>query len=108
MGRLGEKSRQLYDVLCAMTLDEAKSVIREVHGRDGMVQALAKKLRAEDFGVHRRYREVMNPVSAKDLCEGGESDRQVAGHGKHGSLGRGLPARNEGTLLPDRRLWPQQ
>ena len=34
---LEDKSRQLYDVLCMLTFGEAKSVIREVLGGDGIV-----------------------------------------------------------------------
>ena len=69
---LEDKSRQLYDILCMLTSGEAKSVIREVPGVDGIAawQALAiiyaRRILAR---VLRRYREVMNPVSAKVLSE---------------------------------------
>ena len=41
---LEDKSRQLYDILCMLTSGEAKSVIREVPGGDGIAawQALAE------------------------------------------------------------------
>ena len=69
---LEDKSGQLYDILCMLTSGEAKSVIREVPGGDGTtaLQALAKS-HARRFlaRVLRRSREVMNPVSAKDLSE---------------------------------------
>ena len=55
-----------------MTTGEAKSVIREVSGGDGVAawQALAKSYARRTLArVLRRYREMMNPVSAKDLSE---------------------------------------
>ena len=68
--RLEDKSRQLYDVLCMLTFGEAKSVIREVSGGDGIAarRALAKShARRTSARVLRRYQEVVNPVPAKDL-----------------------------------------
>ena len=69
---LEDKSRQLYDIFCMLTSGEAKSVIREVPGGDGIAawQTLAKSYARRFLArVLRRYREVMNPVSAKDLSE---------------------------------------
>ena len=69
---LEDKSRQLYDILCLLTSGEAKSVIREVPGGDGIAawQALAKSYARRTLArVLRRYREVMNPVPAKELSE---------------------------------------
>ena len=69
---LEDKSWQLYDILCMLTSGEAKSVIRIVPGGDGIAacQALAKSYARRTLArVLRRYREVMNPVSAKDLSE---------------------------------------
>ena len=69
---LEDKSQQLYDILGMLTSSEAKSVIREVPGGDGITawQALAKSYARRTLArVLRRYREVMNPVSAGDLSE---------------------------------------
>ena len=66
---LEDKSRQLY-IWCMLTSSQEKSVIREVPGGDRIAawQALAKSYARRTLArVLRRYREVMNPVSAKDL-----------------------------------------
>ena len=63
---------QLYDILCMLTSCEAKSVIREVSGGDGIAawQVFAKSYARRTLArVLRRYREVMNPVPAKELSE---------------------------------------
>ena len=68
---LEDKSRQLYDILCMLSLGEAKSVIREVSGGDGIAawQALAKSYARRTLArVLRRYREVMNPVHPLKNC----------------------------------------
>ena len=55
----GGQVRQLYDILCMLTSGEAKSVIREVLGGDGITawQALAKSYARRTLArVLRRYR----------------------------------------------------
>ena len=64
-----DKSRQLYDILCMLTFGRGK--VGDSRG-DGIAawQALAKSYARRTLArVLRRYREMMNPVPAKELSE---------------------------------------
>ena len=69
---LEERSKELYDILCMLTTGEAKAIIREVPGGDGvmawqlMTKAYARKTLARTL---RRYREVMNPRQSKEVTD---------------------------------------
>lgn len=69
---LEERSKELYDILCMLTTGEAKAIIREVPGGDGVMawqlltKAYARKTLARTL---RRYREVMNPRQSKEVTD---------------------------------------
>ena len=100
-----DKSQQRYDILCMLFSGEAKSVIREVRRGDGIAawQAFAKRYAPRTLAnVLKRYREVMKPVSAKDLSEvvGVISRWETKWKELKGS-DRAMPARHKGPHLPD-------